>query len=190
MCLREARLQAPHPHQGPGLTAARCWKRLECSPSVSSGTLENSTLHGSILLCTVLDRWQTACMQCVGEQFEQICYGRHKLRPTHCQLECTKTLCVCTYCPPHQTCCVFVMLWIAHFADNQPRRRRGPTTSSTLFYFFGGYLCPKKLHICNTCHVMSSVWSIIKVLFKIKLLIVECVKKIFYLLLLVKPSFF
>lgn len=106
MCFREARLQAPHPHQGPGLTAARCWKRLECSPSVSSGTLENSTLHGSILLCTVLDRWQTACMQCVGEQFEQICYGRHKLRPTHCQLECTKTLCVCTYCPPtrHVAC--------------------------------------------------------------------------------------
>lgn len=84
------------------------------------------------VLCTdqSLDRWQTACMQCVAEQFEQICYGRHKLQPTYCQLECTKIPCICTYCPPtrHVACLwcseSFTLLTTSHGGgeDQQPHQ--------------------------------------------------------------------
>lgn len=133
--------------RGPHLKAARCWNRLERSPSVASGTLERSTLRGPIPLCTVLDRWQAARMQRVGEQFEQICYGRHKLRPTHCQLERPEIACICTYCPPTRcvAClrcsCVLLLTSQGGGEDQQPHQPFSISLKNDTFVTFDMW-CP------------------------------------------------
>ena len=67
--LRKAHLHAGHPHQFVVITDL---SGQMLTFDGTSGTLENCSFHGWILVFTVQGRWQTVCMVLCGEQFTDV----------------------------------------------------------------------------------------------------------------------